>query len=110
MKLELAEVCLNFSFFLGTESNSGEGQGAGGTYSAVGFSYGNSDVSADQKNSNSVVGDYGFRPPFPVPENLLQSLVSELHLISLHTVLKLLLYGARNNIKSAPVKLTDQST
>ncbi|KAI3986742.1 hypothetical protein MKX01_014280 [Papaver californicum] len=56
------------------ESNSGGGQGAGGSYSAVGFSYGNSDVSADQKNSDTVVGDSGFHPPFPVPENLLHSL------------------------------------
>ncbi|XP_026392691.1 splicing factor, suppressor of white-apricot homolog isoform X1 [Papaver somniferum] len=82
------------------ESNSGEGQGAGGTYSAVGFSYGNSDVSADQKNSNSVVGDYGFRPPFPVPENLLQSLppTEKLHQIMARTALFVSKHGGQSEI------------
>ncbi|KAI3941468.1 hypothetical protein MKW98_022475 [Papaver atlanticum] len=82
------------------ESNSGEGHGAGGTYSAVGFSYGNSDVSAGQKNPDSVVGDYGFRPPFPVPENLLQSLppTEKLHQIMARTAVFVSKHGGQSEI------------
>ncbi|KAI3948885.1 hypothetical protein MKX01_022299 [Papaver californicum] len=82
------------------ESNSGGGQGAGGTYSAVGFSYGNSDVSADQKNSDTMVGDSGFHPPFPVPENLLHSLPSteKLHQIMARTAVFVSKHGGQSEI------------
>lgn len=45
-------------------------------YHAVAFSYGKSDESANQKNAEGELGSSGFHPPFAVPENLLQSLVS----------------------------------
>lgn len=40
------------------------------------FSYGNSADSVEQKNSELAVETSVFHPPFPVPESLLQNLVS----------------------------------
>lgn len=42
-------------------------------YNAVPFSYGNTGESTVERN---VEAESGFRPPFPVPESLLQNLVS----------------------------------
>lgn len=44
-----------------------------GGYNAVPFSYGNAGESTNERNANA---ESGFRPPFPVPESLLQNLVS----------------------------------
>ncbi|KAF3959088.1 hypothetical protein CMV_016062 [Castanea mollissima] len=42
-----------------------------GGYNAVAFSYGNTDEAIEQKNNDA---ESGFRPPFQVPESLLQNL------------------------------------
>lgn len=42
-------------------------------YRAVGFSYGNPDESTEQKDNDT---ESIFHPPFPVPESLIQNLVS----------------------------------
>lgn len=44
-------------------------------YHTVAFSYGNPDGSSNQKNADAG-SDTAFHPPFPVPENLLNNLVS----------------------------------
>ena len=44
-----------------------------GGYHAVAFGYGNLDEATEQKSSE---GESVFRPPFPVPESLVQNLVS----------------------------------
>lgn len=54
--------------------------GTGG-YNSVAFSYGNTDDSADHKITDARMESSGYLPPFPVPENLLQSLVSMCSLI-----------------------------
>lgn len=46
------------------------------SYHTVGFSYGHADDSADQKNTVGGMESAGYVPPFPVPENIVQSLVS----------------------------------
>lgn len=48
----------------------------GGGYNAVGFSYGENDYSAGPKKADAEMDLSGFIPPFPIPETLLQSLVS----------------------------------
>ena len=68
-------ICISFSLF--TELDEGAKPDVAGGYHNVAFSYGNTDDSTDQKNPDDGLGDLGFRPPFPVPESLLQSLVSE---------------------------------
>ncbi|OVA09773.1 SWAP/Surp [Macleaya cordata] len=82
------------------ESNNGAEQAAGGTYNAVAFSYGNSDVSADQRNSNAGVGYSGFLPPFPVPESLLQNLppTEKLHQIMARTAVFVKKHGGQSEI------------
>lgn len=47
-----------------------------GAYRAVGFSYGHTDDSAYRKSSEVGQESSEFRPSFPVPESLLQCLVS----------------------------------
>lgn len=44
-----------------------------GGYRAVPFSYGSADEPAGENNANA---ESAFRPPFSLPENLLQNLVS----------------------------------
>lgn len=53
--------------------NNEEPAAAGGLYNAVSFSYGNTGESNEQKDADV---ESSFRPPFPVPETLLQNLVS----------------------------------
>ena len=45
----------------------------GGAYKAVAFSYGNTGEFNEQKGTDA---ESSFQPPFPVPESLLQSIVS----------------------------------
>lgn len=52
-----------------------------GGYRAVSFSYGKSNESIEENNNDA---DFGFRPPFQVPESLLQSLVSICFVYSVH--------------------------
>ncbi|KAA3477263.1 splicing factor, suppressor of white-apricot-like protein isoform X1 [Gossypium australe] len=51
--------------------NNEEPATAGGLYNAVSFSYGNTGESNEQKDNDV---ESSFRPPFPVPETLLQNL------------------------------------
>lgn len=44
-----------------------------GGFNAVPFSYGNTDESTEQRIADA---ESGFRPPFSLPESLLQNLVS----------------------------------
>lgn len=69
------DVYLFFKFLI--LDNGGEEAANAGTYRAVSFSYGTTDVSAEHKNPDEA----GFVPPFVVPEYLLQSLVSRRFLI-----------------------------
>ncbi|KAL3508464.1 hypothetical protein ACH5RR_027865 [Cinchona calisaya] len=50
-------------------------QGDPGGYRAVAFTYGNTGDSADQINADGSLECSGFRPPFHVPDNLLNSLM-----------------------------------
>lgn len=59
------------------ETDEGAKPDDAGGYHYVAFSYGKTEDSADQKNSDDGQGNLGFRPPFPVPESLLQNLVSK---------------------------------
>lgn len=52
--------------------NNEEPAAAGGLYNAVSFSYGNTGESNEQKDADV---ESSFRPPFPVPETLLQNLM-----------------------------------
>ncbi|KAK6946975.1 SWAP/Surp, partial [Dillenia turbinata] len=47
-----------------------------GAHHAVAFSYGNDDDSTNQKSAEAGLASSGFHPPFPVPESLLDNLVS----------------------------------
>ena len=58
-----------------------------GGYRAVAFSYGNADESTEEKNNDA---EFGFHPPFQVPESLLQNLVSICPCISCDPLLLLL--------------------
>lgn len=49
-----------------------------GGYRAVAFSYGNTGDSADQENTDVGMEARGFLPPFSVPGDIVQSLVSSL--------------------------------
>ena len=55
------------------DNESGPVNSAG--YRAVSFSYENSNVSTETKDNDT---EAGFRPNFPVPENLLHNMVSNL--------------------------------
>ncbi|KAK4363901.1 hypothetical protein RND71_015259 [Anisodus tanguticus] len=57
------------------EVEEGEELADAGAYRAVGFSYGNTDDSAERKSSELGQESSDFRPSFPVPESLLQSLM-----------------------------------
>lgn len=61
---------------------------AGGVYNAVPFSYGNTGDFNEQKDTDA---ESSFRPSFPVPESLLQSLVSTYS--SSYNISVLLLYN-----------------
>ena len=54
-----------------------------GGYRAVAFSYGNP-VESTETNNDDI--DSGFRPQFPVPENLLKNLVSNSEVLFLSCV------------------------
>ncbi|XAR56713.1 hypothetical protein NMG60_11037292 [Bertholletia excelsa] len=56
------------------ESDVGASSADASGYRAVAFSYGNTDESSEQKNSDIGLGVSSFRPPFSLPESLLQSL------------------------------------
>ncbi|KAF9608813.1 hypothetical protein IFM89_011851 [Coptis chinensis] len=78
------------------QENSGAEIADGSTYCAVPFSYGNTDVSFDSKNSEAP----SFRPPFPVPESLLQSLppTEKLHQIMARTAIFVSEHGGQAEI------------
>lgn len=72
------KVCLRFDLiFLFPDLQDGTKPVVAGGYNAVAFSYGNIDEAIEQKNNDA---ESGFRPPFQVPESLLQNLVSNLPL------------------------------
>ena len=60
-------------YFLPDGYNDEEPATAGGGYNSVPFSYGKTGESSEQKDADA---ESSFRPPFPVPESLLQCLVS----------------------------------
>lgn len=82
MKLGIAETVEREGSYVGLNiivsslftdlENESEPVNVGG-YSAVPFSYGNAGDMLEQKNANA---ESSFRPPFSVPENLLQNLVN----------------------------------
>ncbi|CAN1789676.1 Protein suppressor of white apricot [Linum perenne] len=68
-----------------------------GGYNAVAFSYGESSASADLKNLDA---DSCFRPPFSVPEHLVQKLppTEKLHLIIARTAMFVSTHGGQSEI------------
>ncbi|GLT61578.1 hypothetical protein SLA2020_342750 [Shorea laevis] len=76
--------------------NGEEPMNAGG-YNAVPFSYGDGGESTEQKDTD---GDSDFRPPFPVPESLLQKLppTEKLHQIIARTATFVSKHGGQSEI------------
>ncbi|XP_017980589.1 PREDICTED: protein suppressor of white apricot isoform X1 [Theobroma cacao] len=70
---------------------------AGGVYNAVPFSYGNTGDFNEQKDTDA---ESSFRPSFPVPESLLQSLPSteKVHQIMARTAMFVSRYGGQSEI------------
>ncbi|KAK3017403.1 hypothetical protein RJ639_006697, partial [Escallonia herrerae] len=81
------------------ESNQSAKPVDAGGYSAVPFSYGNIDDS-NGKDADSGLGCPGFRPPFPVPESLLQSLppTEKVHQIIARTAMFVSKHGGQSEI------------
>ncbi|KAM7498907.1 hypothetical protein LguiA_023321 [Lonicera macranthoides] len=82
------------------ESDEGTNPVYAGVYNAVGFSYGNTDASNDQKSAESGLECPAFHPPFPVPENLLQSLppTEKMHQIIARTAMFVSKHGGQSEI------------
>ncbi|XP_057460832.1 uncharacterized protein LOC130751286 isoform X2 [Actinidia eriantha] len=96
-----AKLILEFvSLSLFTELDEGAKPDVAGGYHNVAFSYGNTDDSTDQKNPDDGLGDLGFRPPFPVPESLLQSLppTEKIHQIIARTATFVSKHGGQSEI------------
>ncbi|XP_012443846.1 uncharacterized protein LOC105768469 isoform X2 [Gossypium raimondii] len=70
---------------------------AGGLYNAVSFSYGNTGESNEQKDADV---ESSFRPPFPVPETLLQNLppTEKVHQIMARTAIFVSKHGGQSEI------------
>ncbi|XP_047333894.1 protein suppressor of white apricot [Impatiens glandulifera] len=71
-----------------------------GGYRAVAFSYANPNDSTDQNKPDAGIESSGFVPPFPVPENLLQSLPTtyKVHQIIARTALFVATHGGQSEI------------
>ncbi|KAJ8556001.1 hypothetical protein K7X08_022759 [Anisodus acutangulus] len=82
------------------EVEEGEESADAGAYRAVGFSYGNTDDSAERKSSELGQESSDFHPSFPVPESLLQSLppTEKLHQIIARTALFVSKHGGQSEI------------
>ncbi|KAK2970934.1 hypothetical protein RJ640_004726 [Escallonia rubra] len=91
-------LCLS-SYSESDESNQSTKPVDAGGYSAVPFSYGNIDDS-NGKDADSGLGCPGFRPPFPVPESLLQSLppTEKVHQIIARTAMFVSKHGGQSEI------------
>lgn len=68
-----AELIIFFSYFCTTDINDGSASANADGFRAVPYSYGSSSDFGDQKTADM---ESGFNPPFPVPDYLLQHLVS----------------------------------
>ncbi|GMI63766.1 hypothetical protein like AT5G55100 [Hibiscus trionum] len=70
---------------------------SGGLHNAVSFSYGNTNESKEQKDADV---ESSFRPPFPVPETLLQNLppTEKVHQIIARTALFVSKHGGQSEI------------
>ncbi|KAK3025565.1 hypothetical protein RJ639_041043 [Escallonia herrerae] len=82
------------------ESNQSTKPVDAGGYSTVPFSYGNIDDS-NGKDADSGLGCPGFRPPFPVPESLLQSFLpptEKVHQIIARTAMFVSKHGGQSEI------------
>ncbi|KAL4282000.1 hypothetical protein GQ457_03G022780 [Hibiscus cannabinus] len=77
--------------------NDEEPVASGGLYNAVSFSYGNTGESNELKDADM---EYSFRPPFPVPETLLQNLppTEKVHQIMARTALFVSKHGGQSEI------------
>ncbi|TYH74925.1 hypothetical protein ES332_D05G437700v1 [Gossypium tomentosum] len=77
--------------------NNEEPAAAGGLYNAVSFSYGNTGESNEQKDADV---ESSFRPPFPVPETLLQNLppTKKVHQIMARTAIFVSKHGGQSEI------------
>ncbi|KAG4150072.1 hypothetical protein ERO13_D05G372700v2 [Gossypium hirsutum] len=77
--------------------NNEEPAAAGGLYNAVSFSYGNTGESNEQKDADV---ESSFRPPFPVPETLLQNLppTEKVHQIMARTAKFVSKHGGQSEI------------
>ncbi|KAK8676730.1 hypothetical protein V6N13_142298 [Hibiscus sabdariffa] len=77
--------------------NDEEPAASGGLYNAVSFSYGNTGESNEQKDADV---ESSFRPPFPVPETLLQNLppTEKVHQIMARTALFVSKHGGQSEI------------
>ncbi|TYG72021.1 hypothetical protein ES288_D05G446400v1 [Gossypium darwinii] len=77
--------------------NNEEPAAAGGLYNAVSFSYGNTGESNEQKDADV---ESSFRPPFPVPETLLQNLppTEKVHQIMARTAIFVSKHGGQSEI------------
>ncbi|MBA0567438.1 hypothetical protein Golob_012175 [Gossypium lobatum] len=77
--------------------NNEEPAAAGGLYNAVSFSYGNTGESNEQKDADV---ESSFRPPFPVPETLLQNLppTEKVHQIMARTAIFVRKHGGQSEI------------
>ncbi|KAL8509907.1 hypothetical protein ACS0TY_016940 [Phlomoides rotata] len=73
---------------------------ASDSYRSVGFSYANTDDSADQKNTDGGMESAGYFPPFPVPGNMVQSLppTEKVHQIIARTALFVSKNGGQTEI------------
>ncbi|MBA0809770.1 hypothetical protein Gohar_025393 [Gossypium harknessii] len=77
--------------------NNEEPAAAAGLYNAVSFSYGNTGESNEQKDADV---ESSFRPPFPVPETLLQNLppTEKVHQIMARTAIFVSKHGGQSEI------------
>nr|CAD1840391.1 unnamed protein product [Ananas comosus var. bracteatus] len=60
---------------------------AQGAYQSVPFSYGDNDASSDAKRTDPGMENSCYRPPFPVPENLLSNLLAQQYSFKVHVFL-----------------------
>ncbi|XP_057977443.1 uncharacterized protein LOC131164341 [Malania oleifera] len=82
------------------EADNGVESVNGGAYRSVPFTYGDPDDSTDQKNADAGLENSGFRPTFPVPENLVHNLppTEKVHQIIARTALFVSKHGGQSEI------------
>ncbi|XP_020098955.1 splicing factor, suppressor of white-apricot homolog [Ananas comosus] len=89
-----------YSYLLCTFCLSGSDATAQGAYQSVPFSYGDNDGLSDAKRTDPGMENSCYRPPFPVPENLLSNLppTEKVHQIIARTALFVSRHGGQSEI------------